>query len=76
MLLGYLEMKRKFWLLSSSKQRSILFLAFEMDPENFLSFLALIGLLTTCYFSAGRMMQPGGEKLAGSRMAYSHDAAA
>lgn len=48
----------------------------QMDTENIISLLVLIGLGSHFYFAFGRLIQQGGEKQYGGRMSYGNAAAA
>lgn len=42
----------------------------QMDPENIISLLLLVGLLTFFYFAFDRLIQRGGQKQDGNRFSY------
>lgn len=48
----------------------------QMDAENAISFLLLIGLLTFFNFAFSRVIECGGQKRNGDRMSYGNAAAA
>lgn len=48
----------------------------QVDTENIVSLLALVGLLSFFYLAFGRLIEQGGEKRDSSRMSYGSATAA